>query len=171
MANDNFEYILSDIEKDKELSPVEKKLRDRFVEEYFVDYNATSAAIRVGYNKAYAEIYGQQFLCESYVRLRIAKRQAEQAAEPKQEAETDKRRIREMLLREANYHGPGGSSAARVSALSKLMSLYGMDAPIKSEKTVTHKGGVMKVPGISSVEEWEKEATSSQENLRNASLH
>lgn len=52
-------------------------------------------------------------------------------------AAEERTQIIEGLFREAEYRGYGSSPAARVTALSKLATIYGLDAPIKAETTVT----------------------------------
>lgn len=116
-------------------SDAERELRERFVTEYLVDYNAYAACLRVGFHSQFATDYAKKFMEESFVRKLI--KQHELAAESEGEADTNKRRIMAALFKEANYHGPGSSHSARVSALAKLTTLFGMDAPTKSESKVT----------------------------------
>jgi hypothetical protein len=149
-----------------QLSEGEKQLRDRFVNEYMVDFDQKAAAIRVGFLPSFAEQYASVFMQESYVQQKIAEKQKESATDEKVESEETKRRIRAALLRESNYRGPGSSHAARVGALGKLTQIYGMEAPIKTLQELTHKGGVMMVPAIASIEDWEKAAQLIQEKLR-----
>lgn len=149
-----------------ELSKSEKHLRDQFVAEYMQDFDQTAAAIRLGFGASFASAYATQFMEEPYVRKAIAERQKELAEDPKAEAEETKRRIRASLLREAHYRGPGSSHAARVSALGQLKAVYGMDQPVKTINEHLHRGGVMQVPAIASIEDWEAAATESQEKLR-----
>lgn len=52
----------------------------RFVTEYCVDYNATQAAIRAGYEEKYAGQRGSQLLKKSYIAAAVAERQADLAA-------------------------------------------------------------------------------------------
>lgn len=150
----------------QELSASEKQLRDRFVEEYVFDFDRIAAAIRIGFLPSFALEWSQKLLDEPYVRNKIKELIKANAEDEEKENEQTKRRIRAQLLREANYRGAGSSHAARVGALSKLSSLYGMDAPIKTQQELTHRGGVMAVPGIASVEEWEKSALASQNKLQ-----
>lgn len=149
-----------------DLSQSEKDLRDRFVEEYMLDFDQKAAVIRCGIMESFAKEYAGRFMNEPYVRRKIAELQKAAADDPKTEEEQTKRRIRAALLKEAHYRGPGSSHAARVGALAKLGAMYGMDAPIKTQKEVTHRGGVMMVPAIANLNDWEKAATASQEALR-----
>jgi len=152
--------------KAAELSAKEKELRDKFVDEYLLDFDQTAAAIRVGFSASFAQTYAEKFMSEPYVRQRIAALQTALAEDDKLEAELDRRRIRAALMREAHYRGPGSSHAARVSALAKLASILDMDAPTKIKSDVTMRGGVMMVPAIASLEEWEKAAQASQGDLQ-----
>lgn len=150
----------------QDLSPKEKDLRDKFVSEYLIDYDQTAAAIRIGFSASFAQTYAEKFMTEPYVRKAIADLQNAMADDEKIEVELDRRRIRAALMREAHYRGPGSSHAARVSALAKLASIRDMDAPTKIKSEVALRGGVMMVPGIASLEEWEKAAQASQTDLQ-----
>lgn len=150
----------------QELSSSEKELRNKFVDEYMFDFDRVSAAIRVGFTMSFALDWSKRLMEEPYVRQRIAEKLKAGAEDETLENEETKRRIRASLLREANYRGAGSSHAARVGALGKLSSLYGMDAPIKTLQEHLHRGGVMMVPAIASIEDWENEALKSQEKLR-----
>lgn len=150
----------------QDLSPKEKELRDKFVDEYLIDFDQTAAAIRIGFSASFAQTYAEKFMTEPYVRKAIAIRQHAMAEDDKIEADQDRRRIRAALMREAHYRGPGSSHAARVSALAKLASIRDMDAPTKIKSELTMRGGVMMVPGIANLEDWEKAAQASQTDLQ-----
>lgn len=142
----------------------QKALRDWFVNEYLIDYNSVAAAMRIGYARAYAVEYAQKMMDEPYVQRRIVQVTG-QKLDPVKEEEYNKQRIKQTLLKEAHYRGPGSSHAARVAALAKLMQIYGMEAPKKIEAKHTHQGGVMAVPGIASLDSWEQTASKSQTDL------
>lgn len=150
----------------QDLSPKEKELRDKFVSEYLIDYDQTAAAIRIGFSASFAQTYAEKFMTEPYVRKAIAVAQNALVDDEKLEVEQDRRRIRAALMREAHYRGPGSSHAARVSALAKLASIRDMDAPTKIKSEMTMRGGVMMVPGIANLDEWEKAAQASQGDLQ-----
>lgn len=149
----------------QELSEREIELRDRFVKEYLYDYDIRLAAIRMGFVETIATEFGLKLFNDSYVQKCLAEEQRKIAEDPKAEDEATKRRIRAGLIREANYRGIGGSHAARVSALSQLKSIYGMDAPTKIQADIKHQGGVMAVPAIADLDAWQKAAESSQQKL------
>lgn len=149
----------------EDLTQQERELRDLFVQEYLLDHDSYAAAIRVGFQEQYAHQYAQQFMGESYVRKLISDLQHQAPEDPKAFEEETKRKIVASLFREANYRGPGSGHGARVAALAKLASLFDMDKPTKVEQTITHRGGVMAVPGIASLDAWEAQAVASQEKL------
>lgn len=122
------------------MTPREKALRDWFIREYLVDYSYTGAAVRVGFADSIAVEYGQKFRYDPYVQRKLAEYCGRCADDPEYEAVQRKRRILTSLMKEANYHGPGASHGARVSALSKLAAIEGMEAPTKTESKVTHEG-------------------------------
>lgn len=110
----------------QQLSPREKALRDLFVTQYLVDYDAWAAAIRIGFLKSVAGQYAQELMEDPYVRQEIAKRQQTAVANPEADRNAKKRQVEEWLIQAANYRGPGASHAARVTALANLGKIYNM---------------------------------------------
>jgi len=146
-----------------ELTPRERELRDRFVVEYLKDRDSTAAASRVGFQNGFAKEYGVKFLGEAYVQKRIKEIEEAPVANPKQEEQRVKLLTKRML--ESMLVDQRLSTAARVSAARELSAIYGWHAPIKTQQTVTHQGGVMMVPAIADLSEWEAAAAGSQEKL------
>lgn len=108
------------------LSPHEKQLRDRFVNEYLVDYDAWAACVRVGFIKSVAMTYASELMEDPYVRREISRLEKERvvtAADEKGKA-TMHSQLESWYLREANYRGPGASHAARISALNSLAKIH-----------------------------------------------
>lgn len=158
-------FVLPDTApRQKEMTEREKALRDAFVSEYLVDYDQVRAAMRCGFNRQFAQEYAKLFMDEPYVQKRINEVRFMKTDERALE-EYDKARIKSSLMHEAHYHGPGSSQAARVAALGKLAAMYGMEAPKKIEANVAHRGGVMAVPGIAALDDWEQTASASQDEL------
>lgn len=150
-----------------ELTEQEKALRNLFVDEYLIDYNPKKAAIRCGFVEQHAAHYAAQFMEEPYVLKRISEMQSTPVAEEDEENRLRlmRRRIEEGFIQQANYNGPGASHGARVAALSKLANFYGMEQATKVEQEVNHRGGVMAIPAIANLDDWEIQALQSQEKL------
>lgn len=129
----------------------ERAIRERFVVEYLVDYDALGAAMRVGYAETYARTFASQFMQEPYVRQLISK--GEQELGVVTEKDQHQRRIVAGLYRIANNRV--SSSSAQVAAFSKLSSIFGLDAPVKTVQEVTVKDGGPDVSHLS-VEELEE---------------
>lgn len=108
------------------LSPAEKQLRDNFVTQYLIDYDAWAACLRVGFVKSVAMTYAQELMEDPYVRREITRREAEKAANPEEEKQGKTRQIEAWLVQQATYRGPGASHAARVSALKALAEMHKM---------------------------------------------
>lgn len=170
MAADN---IITNIVLDAAMSPPmserEKALRDLFVREYLQDYDAIGACLRCGFMRAFAEEYAKKFMSEPYVRQQIA---IIDSTTPlpnsgnKDADEYNKRRIVQRLFFEA--HNMNGTQAARVSALKELAAIHGLtdkviEDPNKGKKV--HRGGIVMVPEIADVTQWEQLATTTQEKL------
>lgn len=117
------------------LCDAEKRVRDRFVEEYLQDYDPVAAAIRIGYGLSFAQHYAQVFMQETYTLQLIQAKEAE-ACISKDE---DKHRAKIVagLYREAGNMGSSGS--ARVAALAQLARIIGIEAPAKTEQSLTLK--------------------------------
>lgn len=136
-------------------------IRDKFVTEYIVDYDGFNACLRMGFLHSVASTYAEQFLKEGYVQRGIAAAQRQQVRDPSDQLKAD-RELTLNTLREAMQRGP---YASRVAAAAKFSAILGLDAPIKTQNEHMHRGGVMRVPEIANVEDWEAEAVSSQEKL------
>lgn len=155
-----------------DLTPEAQAWRDKFVTEYLVDRNPTRAAIRVGYSPSFAPDIATQFMREPYVLREIERRSIASVESRDDPADLERARKRIISKLWTEVDAPGGSQAARVAALKQLSVIYGIEAAKKSEQTVTHKGGVMMVPAMLSVSEWENAARQQQEQLQNdARLH
>ena len=120
------------------LTESERQLRDRFVKQYLEDYDQVQAAIRCGFSASYAKDYAARFMAEPYTLNRISEASKEMGAV----TDEDKHRLRIVasLYREANYHGHGSSHGGRVSALSQLSKILGIEAPVKTDVKVTGIG-------------------------------
>jgi hypothetical protein len=146
----------------------EKALRDTFVAEYLVDYSQTNAAMRCGFPRDFATEWGSRLMDEPYVQQKLKSLEMT-PGDPVAEAEYNRQRIKQQLMREAHYRGPGSSHAARVAALARLAAIYDLEAPKKTKIDIEHRGGVMRAPGVANLEDWEAAAVASQEALQNGS--
>lgn len=164
------EVVLPDRIPDTEsYSFQEKSLRDLFITEYLVDFDETKASLRCGFQFQFATEYGRKFLEEPYVQRRISEIRTLANRDEEQVTEYNKRRIIEQLLAEAYYKGKGSSQAARVAALRELKDFYGMGGASARKSAAGANGpagGVMVVPAIANVEDWEATAQASQAALR-----
>ena len=114
------------------LTKQERALRQRFVEQYLVDYDAYSATIRLGYQEAFAQQYAKQFLAEPYTLRLIKEKEAEFGILT--EEDQHRKKIVAGLYREA--HSRFNSGSARVAALTQLAKIIGIEAPVKTEQQV-----------------------------------
>jgi Terminase small subunit. len=153
----------------------EKALRDMFVAQYLVDYDAVRAAQRCGFAFQFAVEYARKFLDEPYVQIRIAEIRGRAVGNTEQTQEYNKQRTVERLMYEAHYNGPGSTAAARVAALKALSDIFAMTS--SAQKTAASlngsngagcAGGVMVVPAIADIDAWEAEAVKRQKALQDA---
>lgn len=100
-----------------------KDRRQRFVEEYLVDLNATQAAIRAGYSAKTAYSQGQRLLKDVEVQAAIQRAQQSQSQRTLITADE----VLQGLKAEATRMGEGSSHGARVAAwtaLGKHLALF-----------------------------------------------
>lgn len=145
-----------------ELTERERALRDLFVNEYLVDYNEFRAAQRCGFQASFAKDYAIKFMNESYVQKRIKAVEHGPIDGPSKD-KYDKERVRAILMKEAL--DPSSTGSARVSAAAKLAVILGMDAPTKTINENVNKGGVLMVPAIANLDDWQAIAQASQAKL------
>lgn len=143
----------------------EHHLRDLFVQEYLVDYDAEAACRRVGFIGPIATQYAKLFMQEPYVRRQIVKAEEEADISSPEAVQRTQSRIVHGLLREANYFGPDASPASRVSALNSLAKIYKLESMQTNEEEGT-KGGVMVIGQVYDVDAWEVAAMDSQQRLK-----
>lgn len=144
----------------------ERALLDLFCQEYLRDGVAAQAASRCGFGAAFADEYGKRFIQKSYVQRRLSQLR-ETDTDAKHERKYDTRAIK-TVLREIMLN-PYQKPAARVAAAARMASFYGMDAPVKTQMDINQRGGVMQVPGIAKLDDWEAAAQASQTALAEAS--
>lgn len=118
------------------LTKQEKALRQRFVAEYLADYDAFAAAIRLGYQEAFAQQYAKQFLTEPYTLKLIKEKEAEFGILT--EEDQHRKKIVAGLYREA--HSRFNSGSARVAALTQLAKIIGIEAPVKTQQVLPKIG-------------------------------
>lgn len=152
-----------------EIGEDEKRVKDAFCKEYLYDNNAIAACMRIGFMQPFASQFAKQFMNEAYVWWKLRQLTSDKDADDEQAQNEEVNFIKQSLIRESNYHGADSSHGARVQALGKLVAIRGMEQPKKTEVEVTHKGGVMLIPPMANIEQWEDDATASQEKLINAS--
>lgn len=142
-------------------SGLQKQLCDKFFDEWTFDRSWFLAAIRCGFQENYAKQYGLMLFHEPYVQCKIKEWELaypeNDKLQKKRDAERLMIRLRDMI--ERPY------PASQVAALGKMAAILGLNAPIKTEQNLTHRGGVMQVPGIAEAEAWEQAASASQSAL------
>lgn len=150
--------------QEEQLNPLQQALYDKFVDEFLYDNSIYLAAMRCGFNRSYARQYGEEIFHTAYVQNEIKrKREAHFEKDEKKRIEEEKIRVKSLLLRMAETPHP----AAQVAAAGKLAAILGMNAPIRTEQTMRHTGGVMRIPAIADIEAWEQAAEQSQMKLQN----
>jgi hypothetical protein len=170
MAADNFvTNIVLDAAMMPELSPREKALRDLFVQQYLIDYDPVSACLRCGFMRSFATEYAEKFMTEPYVRQQLVVHEQTQPLPYSGNPDADdynKKRIVEGLFREA--HNKFSNASARVAALGQLAKIYQLDQKVvvdNNKGKKQHRGGIIMVPQVADVTEWEDVATATQDKL------
>lgn len=145
----------------------ERAMLDRFAEEYLVDGDPTKAASRIGFQGGFAVEYGKRFITRSYVQRRIEQLKHAQK-DPRREKEYMKNVVVSVLHAVATQENQKG--AARVAAAAKLSSIFGLEGNGPGGigpggPGVPGKGGVIIVPAIADIDEWEAVAMAQQAKL------
>lgn len=144
------------------ISLKQKVFFDAMVLEYIHDFNVSMAYIRAGGNPSSVPNLAYKAFRTKYFQDQLRMISERMDSEHIISAND----IIIGLKKEANYHGEDGASSSRVKAYSVLAKIKGIEAPKKSEQTITHKGGVMIVPMAPSVDAWEGQATQLQTQLK-----
>lgn len=163
------------IEYEANLTEDEIAIRNAVVKEYLFDYSWVNACKRVGMNSAMAIDYAKRFQDDGYCQKRIKELQEQKATSSnmtrKQEEELERQRIIEGLRFESQNTGPGSSQSARVAAYKQLCAIYGFEAPKQQKVEVGVSSGVMLVPMVGSMDDWEKAANASQTKLQEDTIN
>ena len=170
--------LLAEIDQAPTLSDDEIAVRTLFVHEYLKDFQPVQAAIRCGFQITTAKEYAQAFLGEPYVQRLIADarlrapttdQENEEPLSPRPDYINDpdlgKQRVKSTLHEIAST---GHGSTQQIQALKILYDYYHMGDEHKSKDadlTLVH-GGVMEVPGMLSVDDWEAASMQSQDKLK-----
>lgn len=159
MASNSSYFWSEDIALQMEpaLTPGEQQVRDSFVDQYLKDHDPYKAALRMGFMSANAMEWAKRFMSESYVMRTIHERIIEAGKDRKYEHAQILASLRQIAH---DYRQPAG---ARVQALAKLAVLTGMED--KDEGDHGPAGGVIEVPTIAKLDEWESIAYESQKKL------
>lgn len=149
-----------------EPTDIEQALYEKFIVEYLRDKNFSTAASRVGFQAAFAYDMGKMLLQKSYVQKRI-----KQLEEDEPDLEAERREIKRLLLRKMReiVASPFSKPNEASNAGKALRAMYGFDAPPPKHEDPHAQAGVMLVPAIANLDEWEKAATASQTALAEAS--
>jgi phage terminase small subunit len=135
--------------------------RQQFVHEYVKDMNATAACSRLGWVYAYPAIKCNEILREPYTQWYLAKF----LATCEDSAIITRTQVLLGLREEAFNKGDDASSLSRIAAFRALAKMMGWEIT-RMEGNITLHGGVMKVPVVGNLEEWENQSTKQQEQLK-----
>lgn len=166
MASDQDSWTWAAMEP--EPTDTERKLMDLFCEEFLVDMDATRAASRCGFQAAFAKQYGAEFYQRSYVQRRIAALQRAKLDEKKErefDAVNTRARLRSIINDEY------AKASARVAAARELNAMHGLrgTGDPKQVQAPGQRAGVILLPAIASLGDWEQHAQASQTALAEAS--
>lgn len=145
----------------------ERKLYDLFVQQYLLDGSTTLAASRCGFQAGFAEEWGKELFRKSYVQRQIVALGQLRKQDTQQDAEYDHSMSISVLRSIAT--NPMARESARVAAVRQIAAMRGFNAPIKTQNDDGARGGLVFLPGVISLDEWEAEARASQDALAEAS--
>lgn len=147
-----------DDKNEENLSDVEIELYDKFFVEYMHDFNIINAAIRCGFSIAFAKDHGQRMFTSPYIQRKLKEHYGSDNATQKSDIELVKATLRNVML--------NGTWKDRVSAAGQMKGILGIDAPIKTQQVGSeHRGGVLRLPSIANLNQWEKTAIEHQREI------
>lgn len=160
------ENFIYDLDEDEQfLTEAEIAMRNRFAREYVIDYDAFKACLRIGFTKPAALKWATTLLNEGYTNRKIKELELKKGEESDSQKQEDVGIVM-SVLREAAQNGPFNT---RVSAAATLAKILGMDKEAKTDDEI--KGGVLMIPEIADVTQWEIIATESQKQLVKESIN
>lgn len=112
---------------------------DKYVREFTVDRDQIKAALRCGFNIRDCAQVAERYTTHPYFQQALAKYQGINSDVSEISQDEAKKRIVAGLWDESTFRGQGSNHTARVNALMKLATLYGVD---------TVKGGDEDVSGL-----------------------
>lgn len=154
---------------EENLTPRKRQRADLFIIEYLRDYNATRAyrrtrLIECPFDDVSDDVCSQQGY--EMKRWPYVSQKIQEAFEIAEEKNVVTRtEVLHGLKREALFHGPGASHGARVSGWGKLATIMGMDQK-QVERGLSMKGGIMVVPAVEGLDDWEQRAQAAQAALK-----
>lgn len=151
-----------------EPAPTEREMQlfELFCQEYLIDRNATLAASRCGFMAEMAEEYGKRLFRKSYVQKRL---KVLRSLDVTTTSNVEYDRALTVDVCRAVASDPSVKGSARIAAVRELSSIRGFHAPVKSQVDVNSRGGIVMLPGIASLDDWERAAQASQSALAEAS--
>lgn len=156
---------------EENLTVRQQAMADEFVTQYLRDFNARYAYIRTHEHfNPFEEIADSTAAAGGYSMLRwpyVARKLKDAMEAAEEKGIITRNEILFGLKRESNYMGPGSSHAARISGWGTLAKIMGMETK-KLEATLAMKGGIMVVPAVDDVDDWEKRASKAQAALKEA---
>lgn len=143
-----------------------KARRNQFVREYIKDFNGAEAILRMGYTcqRNTAQSMAGKWLSEPYTQYALS----ELMRDMDEKAVVSRNEILFGLKSEANVFGEEGSHSARISAWRALAKINGMEITRVEGNIGLAAGGVMAVPYVGTVEDWERMTRESQAKLKAA---
>ena len=144
------------------LTQDEINVRHLFVEHFVVNYNYVDSCIAIGFDWATVIEYASVFKTDSYVQKLIyekAKEKQDNESTQAYQFNLVKRTLIECMT------SPKRGDTTRLQAAKIMSTQLGMEAPVKVDQKVEHSGGVIAVPGIADITDWEKSAIDSQTKL------
>lgn len=143
------------------LTEAEKAVRRSFVAEYLKDYDAIAACIRIGYEINFAKSYAVHLMQDAFTLNLILEEQRRKRT--KEEEASERYEIMRLTVTSLKELAQRGGDRARVGACKLLTQLYSLEDELKLNSAVA--SGVMVVPGVADVTDWEKTAMESQTKL------
>lgn len=134
---------------------------EAFVDEYMVDFNARNAALRCGFPRLNAKRAATMYLERPEVMAEVSRRLD---ALDHTKMVSNQRIVAELMA--VAFGTDRFNKMTALAELGRITGVRGDDGKGGKGKGKKHKGGVMLIPGMPSLLDWEKAATEQQRLLK-----
>jgi len=146
------------------LTQIERDTIDKYIIEYVFDKDEEKAAIRMGISRVYAKSIAKNFVDTPYFQIKLKEYSIEKDA-LLDDADLLRREIVRNLIDVMKYNGENASQSARISSAKEISAIMGLAAKQQLSNEDEFANGVMVLPSLLPIDEWNSQSIASQAAL------